>query len=58
MFVEPVVGHRQVASIPTTPVSALVAADKQDGLTPTIEREQHPYLCSPVEPGRNSFMFA
>jgi hypothetical protein len=45
MFVEPVIGYRDVGLVPAGPIVALVAADEQDGLPYQVEREQDSDLC-------------
>jgi hypothetical protein len=39
MFLEPVIGHWQVVSVPATPIAALVATYQEDRLAPAIEGE-------------------
>jgi hypothetical protein len=51
MFVESVVGERNVSPVPVLPVTALVATDQQDGSTRWVEGEEHSDFGPPCRPG-------
>jgi len=57
MLVQEFIGKWDIHPVPLIPLSVLVTSNKQNGTSFDIECVQNPKFRTPLDPGRNSFIF-